>query len=439
MSKTFCPIPWLHQAVRTNGDCRICCQANVTPNQGILRKANGDPYNVSRDNIFDIQNADLLKRVRLNMINGDWNPECGRCKSEEETGMMARRPSEVERWEESFTFADAVNATKPDGSIDLKPIYLDLRFGNFCNLKCRMCGPTESHSWYEEHVDYFSEQGFNDTQGFVKLVRNDKGRWISNEYNWHGNEYFWNNLEENMPNLRRVYMAGGEPLLIERHYEFLQQCIDLGHSKNIVLEYNTNLSVLPDRVLSMWTYFKMVRIGASIDGMEDILEYQRYPFKWNTALKNLKILDDVAVKNDNIFPSMKYTVSAYNVFHLPKFMWWKLFDSGFKKINDVDHKPVIGYHMVYEPYRVCTQMFPTDIKQKLKSHYSEWEEKFNNSDLQDNIKETAIDILQSVITFTFLEDRSNELPEFVKFTKYLDQKRTQDIMTVIPELRSLFE
>jgi hypothetical protein len=95
--------------------------------------------------------------------------------------------------------------------------------------------------------------------------------------------------------------------------------------------------------------------------------------------------------------------------------------------------------MVYEPYRVCTQMLSASLKNKLKLDYAEWEEKFNNSDLPDNIKETAINILQSVITFTFLEDRSNELPEFVKFTKYLDQKRTQDIKVVVPELRSLFE
>jgi len=439
MSKTFCPIPWLHQAVRTNGDCRICCQANVTPNQGILRKDTGEPYNVSKDNIFDIQNADLLKRVRLNMINGEWNPECGRCKMEEETGMLARRPKEVEQWAESFTFDDAVKATAEDGSIELKPVYLDLRFGNFCNLKCRMCGPTESHSWYEEHTDYHKENGFYDTQGFVKLIRNDNGRWISNEYDWHGLDYFWNSLEDNMHNLRRVYMAGGEPLLIERHYEFLQKCIDLDYSKNIVLEYNTNLSVLPERVLSLWPHFKMVSVGASIDGMEEVLEYQRYPLKWNTALKNLKALDAVAVDNNNIIPSMKYTVSAYNVFHLPKFMWWKLFDSGFKKVNDVDHKPIIGYHMVYEPYRVCTQMLSLEVKNKLKSYYIEWEEKFKNSDLPDHIKEVAVDILQSVITFTFLEDRSNELPEFVKFTRYLDQKRKQDIRNIVPELGELFD
>jgi hypothetical protein len=84
-------------------------------------------------------------------------------------------------------------------------------------------------------------------------------------------------------------------------------------------------------------------------------------------------------------------------------------------------------------------MFPASLKNKLKLDYAEWEAKFNNSDLPDNIKETAINILQSVITFTFLEDRSTELSEFIKFTKYLDQKRTQDIMTVVPELRSLFE
>ena len=45
MSNTFCPIPWVFQAVRNNGDIRICCQANVTENQGVVRHEDGTPYN----------------------------------------------------------------------------------------------------------------------------------------------------------------------------------------------------------------------------------------------------------------------------------------------------------------------------------------------------------------------------------------------------------
>ena len=36
MTKTFCPIPWMFQAVRNNGDIRICCQTNISPNKGVV-------------------------------------------------------------------------------------------------------------------------------------------------------------------------------------------------------------------------------------------------------------------------------------------------------------------------------------------------------------------------------------------------------------------
>ena len=30
MSKTFCPLPWIHLATRPNGDVRVCCTANAS-------------------------------------------------------------------------------------------------------------------------------------------------------------------------------------------------------------------------------------------------------------------------------------------------------------------------------------------------------------------------------------------------------------------------
>ncbi len=47
----YCPIPWMFQAVRNNGDVRICCQANVTKNQGVVRKEDGSSYNAGKDDM----------------------------------------------------------------------------------------------------------------------------------------------------------------------------------------------------------------------------------------------------------------------------------------------------------------------------------------------------------------------------------------------------
>ena len=439
---TFCPIPWLFQAVRNNGDIRICCQANVTENQGVIRHSDGTPFNASRDNLQDARNADLMKSVRKNMLQNRWSSECGRCKQEEESGLNSRRQYEQQNWPR-FTLDKAKAQTEEDGSINstLMPVnYYDLRFGNMCNLACRMCGPTDSHTWYEQWIDYHNTDEYNDTHGRVTLKRNEKGRLFTNDYDWHGGEVFWDSIESNIPNIQHVYMAGGEPMMIARHYEFLQKCIDSGYAKKIIIEYNTNMTNLPERVLEMWKKFKQVRVGASIDGFGPMVEYQRWPLKWNQAYKNLKKLDEVCKQNWNIFAWLACTVTVYNVFHIPEFMWWKLKESNFKKINSSRKRPIITHHVAHGPKRTNIKLLPLDLKNDLVLHYNNWKEKFQfDNEISQDVKDNAIKILDSITNFANSEDYSdNYLQEFINWTKYLDKTRKQSILDVVPQYDKLF-
>ena len=438
MSKTFCPIPWNFQAVRNNGDIRICCQANVTENQGVVRHKDGTPYNAGRDDMESARNAELMREVRKNMLSGDWSQECGRCQQEEAAGLNSRRQYELDNWKE-FTIDKAIKVTQADGTINGSKLeYYDLRFGNLCNLACRMCGPTDSHTWYEQWTDYHGSTEYSDTHGMVKLIRNEKGRLTTSDYDWHDSETFWQQLEENIPNIKHVYMAGGEPMMIERHYEFLQKCIDMNHSKKMILEYNTNMSNLPNRVLDMWTEFKQVRVGASIDGIEETLEYQRWPLKWTQAYKNLKKLDEYAQVHPNIFAWLACTVTAYNIWHIPKFMKWKLQDSGFKKINSSKKRPIITHHVAHGPKRVNVRILPNHIKQKIVDYYSTCINEFKE-EFSEDIAKSAENILNSIAKYMNDADYSDKLAEFVRFTKYLDSARDQNIVEVVPEYRELID
>lgn len=438
MSKTFCPIPWNFQAVRNNGDIRICCQANVTENQGVVRHADGTPYNAGRDDMESARNAGLMCEVRKNMLSGVWSQECGRCQQEEAAGLNSRRQYELDNWKE-FTIDKAIKVTQADGTLkDTKLEYYDLRFGNLCNLACRMCGPTDSHTWYEQWTDYHGSTEYSDTHGVVKLIRNEKGRLTTNDYDWHDSETFWQQLEENIPNIKHVYMAGGEPMMIERHYEFLQKCIDMDHSKKMILEYNTNMSNLPNRVLDMWTHFKQVRVGASIDGIEEMLEYQRWPLKWPQAYRNLKKLDDYAQIHSNIFAWLACTVTAYNIWHIPKFMKWKLQDSGFKKINSSKKRPIITHHVAHGPKRVNVRILPAHIKQKITVYYSTCIDEFK-LEFPHDIADSAENILNGIVKYMNDADYSDRLSEFIKFTKYLDNARGQTLINVVPEYSELID
>jgi len=441
MKDTFCPIPWNFQAVRNNGDIRICCQANVTKNQGVIRHTDGTPYNAQRDSLEDARNADLMKTVRKNMLKGVWSQECGRCQQEEEAGLNSRRQYEQQNWP-TFTIDKARDATDVDGNIsDIPVTYYDLRFGNLCNLACRMCGPTDSHTWFEQWVDYHKTNDYIDTHGTVTLQRNAKGRLFTNDYDWHGSNVFWNSIEKNIPNIKHVYMAGGEPMMIERHYEFLQKCIDSGYAKKIIIEYNTNMTALPPRVLKMWQHFLQVRVGASIDGFGDMVEYQRWPLKWKSAYNNLQKLDELCVENKNIFAWLACTVTAYNVFHIPEFMWWKLKESGFKKINSSKKRPIITHHVAHGPKRTNIKLLSTELKQELLLHYNLWKEKFTqDNEIDPHTKDKALNILDSILKFANKEDYAQDyLQEFVNFTNYLDKKRNQSILDVAPQYSKIFD
>ena len=72
MPDTFCPLPWVHQAFRNNGDVRVCCQANQSPNKGIVTREDGSTFNAATATLDESRNSPLMNRLRKNMISGEW-------------------------------------------------------------------------------------------------------------------------------------------------------------------------------------------------------------------------------------------------------------------------------------------------------------------------------------------------------------------------------
>ena len=431
MSDTYCPIPWIFQAVRANGDIRVCCQANVTKNQGVIRKVDGTAYNAGRDVLEESRNAAMMKSIRLNMLNGVWSEECGRCKKEEENGLVSRRTYENQQWK--FTIDEARSKTSEDGSIsDMPVVYYDLRFGNFCNLKCRMCGPTDSSAWYDDWIKLTGTNKFKDTSGDVEILEDSKG-YYATEFDWPNYEPFWHQLESNVHNIQHVYFAGGEPMLIERHYDFLERCIEQDVAKNIIIEYNTNMSTLPTRVTKLWESFKQVRVGASIDGMGSMLEYQRYPAKWEKTLRNLEYLDSMPA---NIIAWLAFTVTVYNVNHMVDFMKWKLVSSGFNKINSTNRRPIITHHVAHNPKHLNIRVLPHPYKQELTQKFYDFLKWVEENNYNSYVQKQAHEIVNGVVSYMNSENYyDTHWEEFVSYTQKLDSIRQENLLDVEPRFK----
>lgn len=444
----FCPLPWNSINLRNNGDLRICCNTNsYSPQRGIMRKEDGTPYNAGRDDWNEARNATILKEVRASMLKGEWHPECERCRQEEINGIRSRREYESDDWGKWFgdyvDYDKAAEITAEDGTLDTSKQdinFVDIRYGNFCNLKCRMCGPTDSHQWYDDFVKLYDQTGYKDTHERIQLVKNEKGRWTTDQYDWfQNNNMYWHNFEKYAVNAQKLYIVGGEPLIIDEHTESLERIVASGNAPNMRLEYNTNLTMMPDKLVSLWENFKEVRIGASVDGIGEVFNYQRTPANFDAVYKNLLKLDsNERIKLKGWFA---FTVTPFNVFHFPEFMKWKVTESGLHRFNIVhEPRPIVSHHMCHSPKYYNIKVLPMNIKIKLKEHYDEYINWVNNSDLSDNIKKDFVKICNGVIKFAMSEDYSEKyLSEFVQHTVKLDNIRGQNILDIVPEYKELFD
>ena len=432
MTDTWCPIPWNFQAVRSNGDLRVCCQANITKNKGVLRKSDGSPYNAAADDLSEARNSDLMKIMRKNMFDGVWSNECGRCRAEEESGLVSRRNYEHDRW--SLRKEDVIEHTATDGTIDtdkLPVTYYDLRFGNLCNLACRMCGPQDSTGWYDDWNKLYDVEWFNDTHGREQMFKQN-GKWVSNSYGWHDSDSFWKQIEANAGNVQHVYMAGGEPLLIERHYEFLERCIENGAAANMLIEYNTNMTTMPSRVINLWKNFKMIQLGASIDGYGKVLEYQRYPAEWSKVWRNIQKVD---AEVDSINAWFAYTVTAYNVLHMPEFMKWKLSESGLSKFNNTNRRPIVTHHVAHNPPYLNIRVLPAAFKELVVERFNEFHNWVISQGYSDQIIAQSDSIRKSIIDYMMSADyHPTHWEEFKSYTAKMDKIRAENVTEIIPEI-----
>ena len=290
MSKTFCPLPWIHLATRPNGDVRVCCTANAS-GAGIedqkevgLVKQDGINMNLRDHTIEEVFNSYQMRKTRLQMIAGEIPSSCVKCFKEEANGITSKRQWETKEWAQRLDLKQIVKDTKPDGTVPVNIPYFDLRLGNLCQLKCIMCSPHDSSSWIKEWKLQFPQYKNTD------LIK-DQG-WDDNfDYTWYQKGSFIESMKTQAKYIKELYFAGGEPLLIPEHYNILEFMVEEGLAKNCALRYNSNGLELPDKLFTLWNHFKEVRFNFSIDAYDKRNDYIRYPSKWKDVESNLKRLD----------------------------------------------------------------------------------------------------------------------------------------------------
>jgi sulfatase maturation enzyme AslB (radical SAM superfamily) len=113
---------------------------------------------------------------------------------------------------------------------------------------------------------------------------------------WWETEDWWNKFDEIAKDLRYIYFTGGEPLIVPAMQECLDRLINAGYSKDIELRYDTNLSVINNKVIDKWKHFKNVILCISIDDTQERYELIRFPGKYDRILENIKTIKEKNIK-----------------------------------------------------------------------------------------------------------------------------------------------
>ena len=445
-SPSICVLPWIHLATRPNGDMRICCVANASGADtgdygvGLVKMEDGKPANFEHDLPSDAFNNDYMKSVRKTMIAGEVPASCTKCFKEEAEGIVSKRIWETGTWhlEKNINIPELVKETKEDGSIPHKLQYLDLRLGHTCNLKCVMCSPHDSSLWVAEHKKIFPILS-------SPLIKKQM-TWDQTEFNnsWHENPKFWEEIYEQTPNIKELYFAGGEPLLIKEHKTYLEEIIRRGYAGNIGLRYNTNGILINDEMISIWEQFKKVKVGVSLDGIGDRVEYIRYPTDWKVVEKNLWRLENTA---DNIHFNIALAVQILNIKHIPDFIKWKV-SSGFKKLNfeknivgQTNGGGLIGVHLLWIPTWLSLRVLPKEDKQEVRELFAELKQwLFDNYTTDEEFWITnpyGWKRWEGILDWMDKEDHTNLLPDFREYINVLDNQRGTNFKQTFPELSHL--
>lgn len=299
-NSTICPLPWIGIETSPVGTARPCCLSRES-----IMDENNNVMKIRDHGLISMFESQYIKNLRKQMINGEKPDTCKLCWDEETVGRSSKRIHAIERFAKSLQ-PDMFQQTDY-GEVK----FVDLKLGNLCNLKCRICGSWSSSKWAKEEID---------------LYNSDTSRLYLKEGAWpEDSNQFWKDIEELLGQIDYLEITGGEPFMIENHFKFLRKAIETGDSKRIFVHYNTNGTNLPRHALTdIWPHFKMVEVAFSIDDLGERFEYQRYPANWNEVNNNLNEFWEYSKQHKNFTTQICCTVNIFNVLYLNEICDWIL-------------------------------------------------------------------------------------------------------------------
>jgi MoaA/NifB/PqqE/SkfB family radical SAM enzyme len=391
----FCVLPWVSLETSPIGTVRPCCLA-----ENELRDDTGTKFNLATAEFAAIQRSQDMQNLRQQFLSGEQPETCRKCWREERSGRTSKRMHTLDRLKHML----------PDQAwtIDAKPLmFLDLKLGNICNLKCRICGSWSSSTFATEELANLGPDQNRKDSFHYKMLR--QGAWPRE------NPVFWSELAGIADQIRYLEFTGGEPFMIEEHFDLLRSLASAGLAPNIEIHYNTNGTQWPRDAVAVWKSFKTVEIAFSIDDVGARFEYQRTNAVWTEVVENIARFRELRRHAPNIQLQVCSTVNVFNVAYLEELSHW----------IEQQNFDYVYWNMMHEAYYFSISTLPEEAKRVISQRLT-----LAQVNARDRLE------------FDRIVDFMNGAPSLdgqilrMKIAD-LDRRRGQDLRQVEPELANL--
>jgi len=259
---TFCTLPFTHKYTDVSGNNYLCCYSSIR--------------------IDDISSG-ACDELRKRIAEGQRIPHCQGCYNLEDRGIVSPRQKKM-----SFLKNDRINDFLASWKIGDPPQILtyDLRYDNTCNLACVMCGPKSSSLW---------EKQMN-----ITPIKRESPLDV-----------------KSMMSAEQIYLAGGEPFLIEGFKEVIREIANCEQQPELVI--NTNLSVIDEDLFECIKHIQDITLVISVDAVGKVGEYHRWPLNWEKFLRNFDRVCELIPQQGLMFNTVIDAVSVFGIGGLIEF------------------------------------------------------------------------------------------------------------------------
>lgn len=334
LKTTFCINFFSQASTKTNGLFRPCCHF-----VGVIKDENEKPFHAATHSIKDYFFSNALKEIRRKALNKEPIAGCENCYEIEKATQQSKRIRDNDRYHEIWK-----EIRKKPERAEIK--MLDLRLGNDCNLGCVSCIPALS-SKLEQLWGKHGAIHFTDDPMLTKPV---KSKEVS--IPWYNQINLVEQINELQNDLSYLAYVGGEPLINDTNFDILESLE--GKGKKLNLHVTSNLMALTDEKLRTLEKFN-TQINCSLDGVNETIEYIRFPAKFWVIEKNLR-----KILNSSVNVQIIFTVSVLNLFHIVEAyrVYRKIHDDCGRGLN-----LTVG-NFVIKPGHLAVKNLPKELKQQ---------------------------------------------------------------------------